>query len=58
MLIVECCKEKQEEVLTLEDAVCLCQSRIEGGMSKKDAVKLVSSKTGFPKNALHEAVLK
>jgi len=27
-------------------------------MSKKDAVKLVSSETGFPKNALYEAVLK
>jgi len=58
VLILEGCREKQEEILTLEDAVKLCQNRIDGGMSKKDAVKLVSSETGFPKNALYEAVLK
>ena len=58
VLIVAGAEEKQEEVLTLEDAVRLCQSRIDGGMSKKDAVKLVASETGFPKNALYEAVLK
>ena len=42
----------------MEDAVALVQSRIEAGLSKKDAVKLIAAETGFPKNALYEAVLK
>ena len=58
VLIVAGAKKTAEQALTLEDAVALCLSRIEGGMSKKDAVKLVSSETGFPKNALYDAVLK
>ena len=58
VLIVAGAEEEQEQALTLEDAIALCQSRIESGMSKKDAVKLVSSETGFPKNALYDAILK
>ena len=58
VLIVAGADKPQEQALTLEDAIALCLSRIEGGMSKKDAVKLVSSETGFPKNALYDAILK
>ncbi len=58
VLIVAGKEEKEEAPLTLEDAVALAQSKIESGMSKKDAVKLISQETGFPKNALYEAVLK
>jgi len=48
----------QEAALSLEDAVKLVQARLEAGMSKKDAVKLIAADTGFPKNALYEAVMK
>ena len=58
VLIVAGCEKKEDAPLTLEDAVNLVQSRIEAGMSKKDAVKLVAADTGFPKNALYDAVLK
>ena len=58
VLIVAGADKPQEQALTLEDAIALCLSRIDGGMSKKDAVKLVSSETGFPKNALYDAILK
>ena len=58
VLIVAGKEEKEDAPLTLEDAIALAQSKIEGGMSKKDAVKLISQETGFPKNALYEAVLK
>ena len=58
VLILAGCEEQEDKPLTLEDAVALVQSRIEAGLSKKDAVKLIASETGFPKNALYEAVLK
>ena len=58
VLILAGAEAVQEQALTLEDAIRLCQTRIDGGMSKKDAVKLVSSETGFPKNALYDAILK
>lgn len=58
VLIVAGAEKPTEQALTLEDAIRLCQSRIDSGMSKKDAVKLVSSETGFPKNALYDAILK
>ncbi len=58
VLIVAGKEEKEDVPLTLEDAVALAQSKIQGGMSKKDAVKLIAQETGFPKNALYEAVLK
>ena len=46
------------EALTLEDAVSLALERIASGASKKDAVREVSRETGFPKNALYDAVLR
>jgi 16S rRNA (cytidine1402-2'-O)-methyltransferase len=58
VLIVAGKAEKEDAPLTLEDAIALAQSKIESGMSKKDAVKLIAQETGFPKNALYEAVLK
>ena len=50
--------EASEEALTLEDAVSLALERIASGASKKDAVREVSRETGFPKNALYDAVLR
>ena len=58
VLIVEGGEELQEAVLTLEGAIDLVEELLEQGMSKKDAVKQVAAETGFPKNALYDAVMK
>lgn len=57
VLILEGAAEASVEALTLEDAVSLALERIASGASKKDAVREVSRETGFPKNALYDAVL-
>lgn len=57
VLVLEGAPAPAGQALTLEDAVALALQRIEGGASKKDAVREVSRETGFPKNALYEAVL-
>lgn len=58
VLILEGAAEASVEALTLEDAVSLALDRIASGASKKDAVREVSRETGFPKNALYDAVLR
>lgn len=58
VLILEGVAEASVEALTLEDAVSLALERIASGASKKDAVREVSRETGFPKNALYDAVLR
>ena len=58
VLVLEGAAETSEEALTLEDAVSLALERIASGASKKDAVREVSRETGFPKNALYDAVLR
>lgn len=57
VLVLEGAPEAEEAALTLEDAVSLAMERVAAGCSKKDAVREVSRETGFPKNALYEAVL-
>ena len=44
--------------LTLEDALALVAEKLAQGLSRKDAVKLVSRETGFAKNALYDAAVK
>lgn len=58
VLILEGAAEASVEALTLENAVSLALERIASGASKKDAVREVSRETGFPKNALYDAVLR
>ena len=58
VLVLEGAAETSEEALTLEDVVSLALERIASGASKKDAVREVSRETGFPKNALYDAVLR
>lgn len=58
VLILDGAAEASVEALTLEDAVSLALERIASGASKKDAVREVSRETGFPKNALYDAVLR
>ena len=58
VLVLEGAQAPVGQSLTLEDAVALARGRIEAGASKKDAVREISRETGFPKNALYEAVLR
>lgn len=58
VLIVSGAEEIAEEAPSLESLVARVQTLIDGGMSKKDAVKQVSQETGFAKNTLYEAVIK
>ena len=58
VLILEGAAVASVEALTLVDAVSLALERIASGASKKDAVREVSRETGFPKNALYDAVLR
>ena len=44
--------------LTLEGALALVAEKLAQGLSRKDAVKLVSRETGFAKNALYDAAVK
>ena len=58
VLIVEGARESAEPAVTQDDAVARVQELIAQGYSKKDAVRQVAAETGFPKNALYDAVLK
>ena len=58
VLIVEGARESAEPAVTQDDAVARVQALITQGYSKKDAVRQVAAETGFPKNALYDAVLK
>lgn len=58
VLIVEGAREAAEPAVTQDDAVARVQALITQGYSKKDAVRQVAAETGFPKNALYDAVLK
>ena len=58
VLIVEGAREAAEPAVTQDDAVARVQALITQGYSKKDAVRQVATETGFPKNALYDAVLK
>lgn len=57
VLIVEGTKPV-EKTLSPDDAVRQVQALLARGFSKKDAVRQVSAETGFPKNALYDAVVK
>ncbi len=58
VLIVEGAQEATEPEVTQDDAVARVQALIAQGYSKKDAVRQIAAETGFPKNALYDAVLK
>lgn len=58
VLIVEGAPEQKEEGVSLEEALSRVLALTENGSSKKDAVKQVSSETGFPKNLLYDAAVR
>ncbi len=57
VLVLEGAPQQEEESLTEEVALAMVRERMDGGMSRKDAVKEVSKLTGFSKNSLYEATL-
>ena len=58
VLVLEGAEPPQEAALTLEDALALVAKKLEGGLSRKDAVKQVAKETGFAKNTLYDAAVK
>lgn len=58
VLIVEGAPQEQEAEVSMETALARVAALIEGGSSKKDAVRQVAQETGLPKNALYDASIK
>lgn len=58
VLIVEGAPEQEERGVTLEDALERVRVLMEGGSSKKDAVRQAAQETGFPKNTLYDAAVR
>ena len=58
VLIVEGAQEAPQAAVTQEDAVARVSTLIAQGYSKKDAVRQAAAETGFPRNALYDAVIK
>ena len=55
VLIVEGAQIKAEAAVSTEDALLLVQEKMAEGMSRKDAVRLISKETGISKNLLYDA---
>ena len=58
VLVVEGAQETPQAAATQDDAVARAQALIAQGYSKKDAVRQAADETGFPRNALYDAILK
>ena len=58
VLVVEGARETPQAAATQDDAVARAQALIAQGYSKKDAVRQAAAETGFPRNALYDAILK
>lgn len=58
VLVVEGAQETPQAAATQDDAVVRAQALIAQGYSKKDAVRQAAAETGFPRNALYDAILK
>ncbi len=58
VLIVEGAKGAAQSEVTEADAVARVQALLAQGYSRKDAVRQAAAETGFPKNALYDAVMK
>ncbi len=57
VLVVEGAQETPQAAATQGDAVARAQALIAQGYSKKDAVRQAAAETGFPRNALYDAIL-
>lgn len=55
VLVVEGAPEAAEETIDMDSAVSLVSAQMAQGLSRKDAVKLISAQTGIKKNLLYDA---
>lgn len=58
VLVLEGAKPKADTAPTMDDLLAQVQQHMNGGLSRKDAVKLVSASSGVAKNTLYDAALK
>lgn len=58
VLVVEGAQESPQACVTPDDALARAQALISQGYSKKDAVRQAAAETGFPRNALYDAIIK
>ncbi len=58
VLVLDGAQPQEEPSLDLNQLLEQVRSLVDGGLSKKDAVKQVSACSGYPKNQLYDAVLK
>mgnify|MGYP003292072184 CR=1 FL=1 len=58
VLIVEGAGESEDAGVSLDEALARVQVLMDGGMSKKDAVRQTAQETGFPKNTLYDAAIR
>ena len=58
VLVIEGAKPKEETAPTMEDLLAQVKEHMDSGLSRKDAVKLVSQSSGVAKNTLYDAALK
>lgn len=57
VLVVEGAPEPDEAAGTLDDALALARRRLDGGESRRDAVRRAASATGQPRNAIYAALV-
>ena len=57
VLVVAGAPEKEKEVFTAQDAAGRVRQLVEGGMSRKDAIKQTAAELNLPKNVVYEAAL-
>jgi 16S rRNA (cytidine1402-2'-O)-methyltransferase len=58
VLVVAGAPEEVPEAATAEDAAARVAQLMEGGLSRKDAVKQAAKELNLPKNAVYDAALK
>lgn len=58
VLVVEGAQEAPQASVTHDDAVARVLELIAQGYSKKDAIRQAATETGFPRNALYDAMIK
>ena len=58
VLVVSGAPEVQKETPTEEDAAAYVQKLMDGGLSRKDAIKQTAKDLNLPKNVVYDAALK
>ena len=56
-LVVAAAPEKRSELPSANDAAARVRALMEGGLSRKDAVKQTAQELGLPKNTVYAAAL-